>query len=282
MKDIRPIGIFDSGIGGLTVVREIRRRLPAENLVYFGDTARVPYGTKSPRVVYDFAFQDTRFLTGQDVKMVVVACHTVSSIALGSLQEAFPLPVLGVVEPGVEAALSATRTGRIGVIGTRATVLSGAYERSFAARRPGVSVFPQACPLFVPLVEEGWLEGDVTGQVAELYLRPLMEKRVDTLVLGCTHYPLLKPVIQKIMGEGVVLIDSAEETARTVAAKLITDGITGGPGPAAEPRFFVSDIPQHFRKVGELCLGEAMKQVLQVDLDAGEPGVKKNLHNQQK
>jgi glutamate racemase len=277
--DGRPIGIFDSGIGGLTVVREVRRRLPAESLIYFGDTARVPYGTKSPRVVYDFAFQDTRFLIGQDVKMIVVACHTVSSIALASLQEAFSLPILGVVEPGVEAALAATRNGRIGVIGTRATVLSGAYERSFSASRPGVSVFMQACPLFVPLVEEGWLEGDVTGRVAELYLKPLIEKGVDTLVLGCTHYPLLKPVLQKVMGGGIVLIDSAEETSRTVAEKLAGDGIRSGSGPAAEPRFFVSDIPHHFRRVGELCLGESMRQVVQVDLEAGESGAKKNLHN---
>ena len=279
MTDGRPIGIFDSGIGGLTVVREVRRRLPAESLIYFGDTARVPYGTKSPRVVYDFAFQDTRFLIGQDVKLVVVACHTVSSIALAALQEAFSLPILGVVEPGVEAALAATRNGRIGVIGTRATVLSGAYERSFSASRPGVSVFMQACPLFVPLVEEGWLEGDVTGRVAELYLEPIIEKGVDTLVLGCTHYPLLKPVLQKVMGRGIVLIDSAEETGRTVAEKLARDGIGSGSGSAAEPLFFVSDIPHHFRRVGELCLGESMRQVLQVDLEAGESGAKKNLHN---
>jgi glutamate racemase len=277
--DGRPIGIFDSGIGGLTVVREVRRRLPAESLVYFGDTARVPYGTKSPRVVYDFAFQDTRFLIGQDVKMVVVACHTVSSIALASLQEAFSLPILGVVEPGVEAALAATRNGCIGVIGTRATVLSGAYERSFSAKRPGVSVFMQACPLFVPLVEEGWLEGDVTGRVAELYLEPLIAKGVDTLVLGCTHYPLLKPVLQKVMGGSIVLIDSAEETSRTVAEKLAGDGIGSGSGPAAEPRFFVSDIPHHFKRVGELCLGESMREVMQVDLEAGESQAKKNLHN---
>jgi glutamate racemase len=275
--DGRPIGIFDSGIGGLTVVREIRKRLPSESLVYFGETARVPYGTKSPRVVYDFAFQDTRFLLSQDVKLVVVACHTVSSIALGSLQEAFSLPILGVVEPGVDAALAATRNGRIGVIGTRATVLSGAYERSFSTKRPGVSVFMQACPLFVPLVEEGWLEGDVTRRVAEIYVRPLAERGVDTLVLGCTHYPLLKPVLQQTLGEGIVLIDSAEETARTVAEKLAGSGIGSGTGSAVEPRFFVSDIPQHFKKVGELCLGEPMRQVLQVDLDASEAGTQKKL-----
>ena len=268
--DGRPIGIFDSGIGGLTVVREMRRHAPGESLVYFGDTARVPYGTKSDGVVQAFAFQDTRFLMAQDVKMIVVACHTVSSIALERLKESFPIPIVGVVEPGVAGALAATRNRKIGVIGTRATVMSRAYERSISATDGGMTVVTQACPLFVPLVEEGWLDGDVTLRVAERYLEPLKRSGVDTLVLGCTHYPLLKPVLQHVMGEDVVLIDSAEETARSVRNRLTRDGTASGNEAAPEPRFFVSDIPHHFQRVGALCLGKKLENVQRVELESME------------
>jgi glutamate racemase len=266
--DRRPIGIFDSGIGGLTVVREMLRHAPAESLVYFGDTARVPYGTKSDKVVQAFAFQDTRFLMTQDVKMIVVACHTVSSIALKRLKEAFPIPIVGVVEPGVEGALAATRNKKIGVIGTRATVMSRAYERNFSEKGEGVTVVTQECPLFVPLVEEGWLDGDITLRIAERYLEPLKRSGIDTLVLGCTHYPLLKPVLQQVMGEEVVLIDSAEETAKSVRNRLLNDGTATGDEASSDLRFFVSDIPHHFQKVGALCLGRNMKNVQRVDLDS--------------
>jgi glutamate racemase len=268
--DGRPVGIFDSGIGGLTVVREMMRHAAGESLVYFGDTARVPYGTKSEKVVRAFAFQDTRFLLTQDVKMIVVACHTVSSIALDRLKEAFRVPIVGVVEPGVAAALAATRNGRIGVIGTRATVMSRAYERIFSGSGRGVTVFTQACPLFVPLVEEGWLDGDVTSLVAARYLEPLKRNGIDTLVLGCTHYPLLKPVLQKVMGEGVTLIDSAEETAKSVRSRLERDGTLSGGGDAPSLRFFVSDIPHHFQAVGALCLGMELSDVRQVDLESAD------------
>ncbi len=268
--DLRPIGIFDSGIGGLTVVREMIRHAPAESLVYFGDTARVPYGTKSDKVVQAFAFQDARFLVAQDVKMIVVACHTVSSIALKRLKESFPIPIVGVVEPGVAGALAATRNGKIGVIGTRATVMSRAYERSISETGNGVTVVTQACPLFVPLVEEGWLDGGVTLGVAERYLEPLKRGGIDTLVLGCTHYPLLKPVLQKVMGEDVVLIDSAEETAKSVRDRLLKEGTASGSEASSEPRFFVSDIPHHFQKVGALCLGRELKNVQRVDLESME------------
>jgi glutamate racemase len=266
--DGRPIGVFDSGIGGLTVVREMLNHAPAESIVYFGDTARVPYGTKSDKAVQSFAFQDTRFLLRHDVKLIVVACHTVSSIALGRLKEAFPIPIVGVVEPGVSGALAATRIERIGVIGTRATVMSRAYEKNFADAGRGVKVFTQACPLFVPLVEEGWLDGDVTLRIAERYLEPLKRNGIDTLVLGCTHYPLLKPVLQKVMGEGVTLIDSAEETAKSVKSRLERNGTVSGRDDSPEPRFFVSDIPHHFQRVGALCLGRNLNDVTQVDLES--------------
>jgi glutamate racemase len=268
--DPRPIGIFDSGIGGLTVVREMLRHAAGESLVYFGDTARVPYGTKSEKVVRAFALQDTRFLLTQNVKMIVVACHTVSSIAMDLLKEAFPVPIVGVVEPGVAAALAATRNGRIGVIGTRATVMSGAYEKNFSRSGGGPAVFTQACPLFVPLVEEGWLDGDVTALVAARYLEPLVRNGIDTLVLGCTHYPLLKPVLQRIMGGGVVLIDSAEETAKSVGAMLTRDGTASGAEDSGDLRFFVSDIPHHFQRVGAQCLGRDLRDVTRVDLESIE------------
>jgi glutamate racemase len=266
--DKRPIGIFDSGIGGLTVVREMMRHAAGESLVYFGDTARVPYGTKSEKVVLAFAFQDTRFLLTQNVKMIVVACHTVSSIAMDRLKETFTVPIVGVVEPGVAAALTATRNGRIGVIGTRATVMSGAYERNFSGSGRGVTVFTQACPLFVPLVEEGWLDGDVTSLIAARYLEPLKRNGIDTLVLGCTHYPLLKSVLQRVVGEGVVLIDSAEETAKSVSAMLSREGTASGEKDSGDLRFFVSDIPHHFQRIGAQCLGRDLNDVTRIDLDS--------------
>jgi len=268
MSDSRPIGIFDSGIGGLTVVREIFKRLPNESIVYFGDTARVPYGTKSPEVVKTFALQDIFFLLKQDVKILVAACHTVSSTVLDSLIQTLHLPVLGVVEPGVKAALAVTRKNRIGVIGTRATVMSGTYEKKLTEKRKKIEVVSQACPLFVPLAEEGWLDSDVTHRVAQIYLKPLREKRVDTLILGCTHYPLLKGVIRDVLGEDVIIIDSAEETAKLVAERLrLLDMVNEARGKARHT-FFVSDIPHQFQEVGERFLGMRLESVTRVDLES--------------
>jgi glutamate racemase len=267
MSDQRPIGVFDSGIGGLTVVREIMALLPREPIVYFGDTARVPYGTKSPEVVRSFAVQDTRFLLKQNVKMIVVACHTASSVALDDLNAHFAVPVYGVIEPGVDAALRATRNGRIGVIGTRGTVLSRMYEKKLAAGRERVHVVSRACPLFVPLVEEGWLDGGVTRSVAAIYLEPFKEERIDTLILGCTHYPLLKPVIREFFGNGICLIDSAEETAKTLRDGLHSRELENRGASPPNHRFFVSDIPAHFQKVGEQCLGRPLDSVTQVSLE---------------
>jgi glutamate racemase len=215
-----PIGIFDSGIGGLTVVRQIHQLLPHEDVIYLGDTARVPYGTKAPTTVIRFACEDTRFLMQQKVKAVVVACNTVSAWALPTLEKQFPLPILGVILPGAQAALAVSKNRRIGVIGTQATIRSRSYERAIVGLDPLAKVYCQACPLLVPLVEEGWIQHDVTKAVLREYLAPLLRRNIDTLVLGCTHYPLLKRVIRHVVGKEIGLVDSAESCARFVREHL--------------------------------------------------------------
>lgn len=215
-----PIGIFDSGVGGLTVVRQIHQELPREDLVYLGDTARVPYGTKSPSTVIRFSCEDTQFLLQQNVKAVVVACNTASAWALPTLEKKFKVPIFGVILPGVRAALDRTRSRRVGIIGTSATIRSQAYSRALLARGEDVRVFGRACPLLVPLVEEGWIRHRVARQILDQYLSPMRRHRIDTLILGCTHYPLLKPAIRRTMGKGVALIDSAESCARDVRERL--------------------------------------------------------------
>jgi glutamate racemase len=219
-KSELPIGIFDSGIGGLTVVRQIHRALPNENLIYLGDTARVPYGTKSPSTVVRFACEDTQFLMQQNVKAVVVACNTASAWALPALERKFDLPVFGVIVPGACAALEKTKTQRVGVIGTNATIRSQAYSKAILSRCDTAQVFARACPLLVPLVEEGWNGHPVTLRVLREYLAPLLRQRIDTLVLGCTHYPLLKDAIRKVTNGKVTLIDSAETCALYVKDRL--------------------------------------------------------------
>ena len=211
-----PIGIFDSGVGGLTVVEQIRRALPFEDLIYLGDTARVPYGTKSPSTIVRFASEDTQFLLRQNVKAVVVACNTASAWALPQLKKRFSVPIFGVIAPGAQAAVAVTRNHRIGVIGTTATIRSQAYTREILARDRRAKVFVRACPLLVPLVEEGWIDHEVTRRVLAEYLSPFREYRIDTLVLGCTHYPLLKNAIQQLLKERVALVDSAEACAAYV------------------------------------------------------------------
>jgi len=268
MSDKRPIGIFDSGVGGLTVVHEVFERLPNESIVYFGDTARVPYGTKSPQIVEKFTLQDILFLMQQNIKLLVAACHTVSSVVLDRLIQKFHLPILGVVEPGIKAALKVTRNNRIGVIGTRATILSGTYRMKMEERREDITVISQACPLFVPLAEEGWLNGDVTHHIASIYLEPMKKQEVDTLILGCTHYPLLKSVIGDVLGKDVLIIDSAEETAKRVAERLRVVGMENETGREPTHQFFVSDIPHQFREVGERFLGVNLGSVSQVDVES--------------
>lgn len=251
------IGVFDSGIGGLTVVKELLQVLPREPIVYLGDTARVPYGNKSRETVVKFSTENVLFLLHHDVKLVVVACHTASSFALPFLERHFSYPIFGVIEPGVDAALAATRSGQVGVIGTSATVGSGAYPQAVRRRNARIRLTQVACPLFVPLVEEGWIRDPVALEVARRYLRPLQAARVDTLILGCTHYPLLKEVIAKVMGPKVVLIDSARQAALKAKEalrqmKLSASATDGGPPMR---RFFVTDEPGHFERLSVRFLG---------------------------
>jgi glutamate racemase len=253
-----PVGIFDSGIGGLTVAHAMFERLPRESTVYFGDTARVPYGPKSPETVRRYSLEILRWLLEQGVKAVVIACNTSTAHALEALQAASPVPVIGVIEPGARAAAAASANGPIGVIGTAGTIASNAYARAIQRARPGTVVVQQACPLFVPLVEEGWFEHPAAELIARDYLEPLCRARVDALVLGCTHYPLLKPLLQRVMGPEVRLIDSGEETANAVDLALRAAGIEAPPGAGARHRFAVSDDEARFRAVGSRFIGERL------------------------
>ncbi|HOK89908.1 MAG TPA: glutamate racemase [Candidatus Hydrogenedentes bacterium] len=262
-----PVGIFDSGVGGLTVMRQIRRLLPEEDLVYLGDTARVPYGTKSPETVIRYARHCAEMLTRRGIKLLVVACNTASAYALDALRSSLRVPVIGVVEPGARAALRATRSGRIGVIGTPGTVRSGAYERVIHEVKPRFRVFLQACPLFVSLAEEGWIRGKVPALIAEQYLERLKQRHVDTLVLGCTHYPLLRPVIAAIMGPEVTLVDSAQETARETQRVLVDWELARPVGTPGKSLFLVTDDPKTFARTGSRFWGHPLEQVEWVDLD---------------
>ncbi|MCS7078514.1 MAG: glutamate racemase [Chloracidobacterium sp.] len=259
--DARPIGIFDSGVGGLTVYRALRARLPQESFVYLGDTARIPYGTRSPETVRRYAHEDAAFLLRCGVKLIVIACNTASSLALDSLQNECPVPVVGVIEPGAREAAAATRNGRVGVIGTEATIASAAYPRAIRAIAPTVQVVAQSCPLFVPLVEEGWATHPVTATVADEYLAPLRRAAVDTLVLGCTHYPLLTKAIRQAVGESVTLVDSGACAAREVAAVLERRSACAPPDARPFTRFCVTDASERFRRVAALCLGEPVTRL---------------------
>lgn len=261
----RAIGIFDSGVGGLTVYREIARQLPGEEFIYLGDTGRVPYGTKSPSTVLRYAQEAAEFLVGHRVKMIVVACNTASAVALNALEERFRLPVVGVIEPGAKKAVSVTRNRRVGVIGTEGTIKSGAYARAIHKLDPTIEVVAAACPLFVPLAEEGWAQHPVARLAAEEYLAPLRQEDIDTLVLGCTHYPLLKPTLRAILGDAVTLVDSAAETANSVKALLQRDGLFRRT-PPRPPRFYVTDVPFRFERVGGEFLGAPLTNVEQVEI----------------
>uniref|UniRef100_I2Q4T0 Glutamate racemase n=1 Tax=Desulfovibrio sp. U5L TaxID=596152 RepID=I2Q4T0_9BACT len=256
-----PIGIFDSGVGGLTVARAVMDRLPNESIVYFGDTARVPYGVKSPDTVARYAAQITRFLLAKDVKLLIVACNTMAAVALPAITSLSPVPVIEVIDAGARSALAATRTKRIGIIATPSTIASRAYERALATLGgPGVRTASRACPLFVPLVEEGWLDHPATRLVAEEYLSPLLAYDLDTLILGCTHYPLLAPLLARVVGPGIRLQDSATAVAERAAAILAELGLgqtAGRPGHV----FHVTDMPLKFREIGERFLGRPMDDV---------------------
>ena len=261
-----PIGIFDSGIGGLTVARAIYERLPHESTIYFGDTARVPYGPKSPDTVRRYSLEILHWLLGQGVKAVVIACNTSTAHALDALQAESSVPVIGVIEPGARAAVSAMRRGPIGVIWTAGTIASNAYARAIQAAKPGAAVEQKACPLFVPLVEEGWFEHPAAELIALEYLQPLKRANVDVLVLGCTHYPLLKPLLQRIMGPDIRLIDSGEETAATVQGVLHSTGLNAPPSASPAHRFVVSDDEARFRQVGSRFIGERLRKAEVVPL----------------
>lgn len=260
-KKNRPIGVFDSGIGGLTVLKEIVKEMPSEDTIYLGDTARVPYGIRSPETVIRYSLENTRFLFSKDIKFLVVACNTASSVSLDRIKSVVPIPVIGVIEPGAKAAVKATSNKKIGIIGTEATVRSDSYTRLIKAIDNDVEVFGLPCPLFVPLVEEGWTDGEIAALIAEKYLEEIKSRDIDTLILGCTHYPLLETIIAKVMGEGVRLIDSAVEVAKEVKTILDNSGLSRKEKQNPRREFYVTDSPLRFTKVGERFLENKIEHI---------------------
>lgn len=267
MDNEKPIGVFDSGIGGLTVVKRLLSALPNENIIYFGDTARVPYGSKSNSTVIEYSLQDAKFLISKNVKAIIVACNTASSIAIDELKKSFDIPIIGMIGPGSKAAIKQTENKKIGVIGTRATISNSAYSTRIKSLDPSVEVYEKACPLFVPLAEEGWINHKASYQVAEEYLSELKEKNIDTLVLGCTHYPILAGVIQKIIGNNVKLIDSGVASAEIVKDELEKNNLLSNSEKQGIASFFVSDIPVKFTEIAELFLGKPVSKVEKVDIE---------------
>lgn len=261
MPSTAPIGVFDSGIGGLTVAHELMRQLPGESLIYFGDTARVPYGPKSPDTVRRYSREIAGWLRDEGVKAIVIACNTATAHGLAALRAEMPCPVIGVVEPGARAAVNASTGREIGVIGTAGTIRSGAYERAIRELAPDARIAVQPCPLFVPLVEEGWGSSEAARLVAREYLRPLEEAHVDTVVLGCTHYPLLKPLLAEVLGPRVRMIDSAAETAAETRRVLTDADLLAPAGNVPSHRFVASDDPRQFLALGQRFLGDAIEQV---------------------
>lgn len=268
MTDPRAIGVFDSGVGGLTVFRELARALPSESLIYLGDSARLPYGTKSRDTIIRYAREATSFLLRRDVKALVIACNTATAAALPTLQSEISVPVIGVVEPGARAAVAATR-GHVGVIATEGTVRAGAYTTAIRRLNPSLTVVEAACPLFVALAEEGWANTRVAREVAEIYLTPLLDDRIDTLVLGCTHYPILRNTIEQVVGDSVTIVDSAETTAKAVRETLGAGGLTAN-GGAPEYHFLVTDAEERFRRIAGEFLDHSVETLELVDI-APEP-----------
>jgi len=262
---MKAIGVFDSGVGGLTVVKELIRQLPSESIIYFGDTARVPYGIRSRETVIRFSIEDTLFLLKKEIKLICVACNTVSSIALPMIKSHFKVPIVGVIGPGAREAVYATRNKRIGVIGTRGTINSRAYEKEIKQLDSKVRVISAACPLFVPFVEEGWFAGDVVLNVTKAYLKPLLAAKADTVILGCTHYPILKPVINKVLGQKVTLIDSAKQVAIEVKKILCHEGLLNISGRGKQ-EFYVSDNPEWFQSIAKRFLGRPVSKIRKVDI----------------
>ncbi|NOS84114.1 MAG: glutamate racemase [Ignavibacteria bacterium] len=264
----RPIGVFDSGVGGLTVVKELNRLLPNEKIIYFGDTGRVPYGNKSKETIIHYSLQVAYFLMKKKIKMLVVACNTASSVSLPTLKRHFHIPIIGVIEPGARSAIETTLKNKIGVIGTLGTVRSNAYKKALKKIKGNVNVFQDPCPLFVHLAEDGWNKNKIAKMVADEYLKPLKDKNIDTLILGCTHYPLLKDVIQKSVGNKVVLIDSGKETAKEVKRILEKKRLANNHKMTEKNHsvFYVSDFPHKFKEVSQRFLSKELKHVHKVIL----------------
>lgn len=262
--DNRPIGVFDSGVGGLTVAKEVIKVLPNENIIYFGDTARVPYGSKSKETVTKFSGQIIRFLMSKNVKAVVIACNTVSSNSFEKLKEEFSVPIVEVVTPGVEACIKATKNKIVGIIGTEATIKSGAYEKKLKEYDKNIKVFSKACPLFVPIAEEGWADNEVARLTAEIYLKELLEKGIDSVVLGCTHYPLLKNCVRKVLGEGVSIVDPACAAALKMKEYLENNNMLAD--NLGEVSFFVSDNTEKFDFICQSVLGKSCSAE-KIDID---------------
>lgn len=267
MDRTNPIGFFDSGIGGLTVVKAVSQLLPNENIVYFGDTARVPYGSKSNDTVVEYSLQAANFLLRKNIKLLVVACNTASSVALKDLKRFLTIPVIGMIEPGSKMALRESRNGKVGVIGTNATINNKAYSQELKKLNPKLKVYEKACPLFVPIAEEGWLDHKATELIAKEYLTELKSKKIDSLVLGCTHYPILKNVIQKVVGRNVKLVDSGTPAARLVEEYLNGRGLRNISNQIGKKEFYVSDIPAKFREIAERFLGKKITHLHKVELD---------------
>lgn len=263
-----PIGIFDSGIGGLTVAKRVMSILANENIIYFGDTARVPYGSKSNSTVIEYSIQDAQFLIKKNVKLIIVACNTASSVALNALREKFEIPIIGMIEPGANLALETTKNGKIGVIGTNATINNKAYSEKLKQLDPKIQVFEKACPLFVPIAEEGWLDHPATKLVAKEYLQDFIDNGVDTLVLGCTHYPLLSETIQEIMGKNVTLIDSGYAASLQVENHLKGRGIRNDSVQLGTKEFYVSDLPDKFKLLAERFLGSELTHIEKIDVES--------------
>ncbi len=261
MSDARPIGIFDSGVGGLTVFKEISRLLPDEDILYFGDTARLPYGTKSRETIIRYSIECAEFLIGEGAKVVIVACNTASSVGLDVLRKVFKVPVVGVIEAGVREVLRVTRNKKIGLIGTRATIKSGAYKKSIARMEKNITVISRSCPLFVPLVEEGWIDDVITKEVTKRYLASLTASGIDTLILGCTHYPLLREVISEVVGEGVALVDSGREVARAARKLLLGRQMRCPRKKRPRYKFYVSDEPHRLRALSYRFIGKKINFV---------------------
>ncbi|MDY6915414.1 MAG: glutamate racemase [Candidatus Cloacimonadota bacterium] len=258
----QPIGIFDSGIGGLTVFKEIRQKFPYEDIIYFGDTARVPYGPKSPQTVLNYSIQNARFLLQNGAKIIVIACNTSSSVALEKLKKILPIPVIGVIQPGAAQAISVTKIKRIGIIGTEGTIRSHSYRRAIQEISPEMKVLNKACPLLVSLVEEGWENHKISELIIREYLTSLLQENIDTLVLGCTHYPILKNVIRKIVGNKIKLVDSAEAVAKKLQ-DILPNAETETIG---SNKFYVSDNEEKFRQIATRILNKEIEHLLRVTL----------------